>query len=232
MSLMTKYDYDFETKLRNFPKYVSRVDLSRFLARYELFKMTLDVKGSIVEGGVFMGGGLMSWAKLSSALEPYAIHRKVIGFDTFEGFVDIHKKDGSGEENESMKPGGFFTGNDIYNELIEAVEVYNQQRYLNQYQKVEIIKGDVSETIPKYIEDNPHLIISLLFLDFDLYEPTKVALENLLSRVPKGGIIAFDEINNKYWPGETSALIEKFCGLNNVEIKKFPFDPNIAYIQL
>ncbi len=72
----------------------------------------------------------------------------------------------------------------------------------------------------------------MLFLDFDLYEPTMVALEHLLPRVPKGGIVAFDEINNKFWPGETLAAFEKFGGFNNVEIKKFAFDPNIAYIQL
>ena len=232
MSLINKYEYDMELKLRNFPKYVSRIDLSRFLARYELFKMTMDVKGSIVEGGVFMGGGVMSWAKLSAAFEPYALHRKVIGFDTFEGFVEIHPKDGAGENNESLKPGGFFTGDDIYKEILESVEEFDKTRYLNQYEKVELVKGDVSKTIPQYLEDNPHLIISLLFLDFDLYEPTKIALENLLSRVPKGGIVAFDEINNKFWPGETVAVFEKFGGFNNIEIKKFPFDPNIAYVQL
>ena len=71
-----------------------------------------------------------------------------------------------------------------------------------------------------------------MFLDFDLYEPTKVALKNFLPRIPKGGIIAFDEINNSAWPGETIALIEEFGGLNKLNIQKFPFDPNIAYIVL
>ena len=38
-----------ETKLENFPKYVRRQKLKRFLALYEIFKMVLPVKGSIVE---------------------------------------------------------------------------------------------------------------------------------------------------------------------------------------
>ena len=88
-----KYEGKLSDKLNNFEKYVRRQALARFLARYELFKLTKNVKGSIVECGVHYGGGLMAWAKLSSILEPYAIHRKVIGFDTFEGFPNVSDED-------------------------------------------------------------------------------------------------------------------------------------------
>ena len=95
---------------------------------------------------------------------------------------------------------------------------------------MELVRGDATLTIPEYLKTNRHLIISLLFLDFDLYEPTKIALEYFLDRVPKGGIIAFDEINNENWPGETEALFNQFSSLNNLPVRKFPHDPNIAYI--
>src|SRR5439155_6731771 len=58
-----------ETRLENFPKYVRRQHLKRFLALYEIFKLVMPVKGSIVECGVFGGFGVMSWAKLSAMLE-------------------------------------------------------------------------------------------------------------------------------------------------------------------
>ena len=61
---------------------------------------------------------------------------------------------------------------------------------------------------------------------------TKVALKYFLPRMPKGSIIAFNEINNQYWPGETITLLEKFKDLNKIRIEKFEFDPNIAYIIL
>ena len=51
--------------------------------------------------------------------------------------------------------------------------------------------------IPQYIENNKHLLVSLLYLDFDIYEPTVTALNNFLPRMSKGSVIAFDEINNK-----------------------------------
>ncbi|WP_434304820.1 class I SAM-dependent methyltransferase [Clostridium botulinum] len=230
--LFFKYDCNIDMKLRNFEKYVTRQSLARFLARYEIYKLIKNVKGSIIECGVHHGGGVMAWAKLSSDLEPYAIHRKVIGFDTFEGFPDVAIEDKSSYENESLKKKGFSTEYNAYDELLDVIEEYDENRFLNQFNKIELIKGDATKTIPEYVDSNKHLIVSLLFLDFDLYEPTKVALETLLPRMPKGAIIAFDEINNPYWPGETMALLEKFSKLSDLEIKKFEFDPNIAYIQL
>jgi hypothetical protein len=44
-------------KLQCFSKYVRRQDIARFLAKNELFKLQLDVPGSIVECGVYVGGG-------------------------------------------------------------------------------------------------------------------------------------------------------------------------------
>jgi len=230
--IFEKYDGRILDKLNNFEKYVRRQPLARFLARYEFFKLIKYVKGSIVECGVHYGGGLMAWAKLSSILEPYAIHRKVIGFDTFEGFPDVSEEDQGQYENSSLKKGGFDTDLDIYNELLDVICEYDENRFLNQYSKINIIKGNAIETIPKFIQDNQHITVALLFLDFDLYEPTKVALENFINRIPKGGIIAFDEVNNQFWPGETKAVLEIFNGLNALELRKFDFDPNISYAVL
>ncbi|OZI12707.1 dTDP-6-deoxy-L-hexose 3-O-methyltransferase [Bacillaceae bacterium SAS-127] len=218
----------------HFEKYATRQSLSRFLARYELFKMQSLIKGSIVECGVHHGSGLMAWAKLSAALEPYALDRRVIGFDTFDGFPSISEQDLSSKESEKNSAsieGGFSTQYDVYTELQTLITEFDENRFLNQFDKVFLVKGDAKETIPLYIEENPHLLISLLFLDFDLYEPTKVALEHFLSRMPKGAILVFDEINNPWWPGETLALLESL-NLRDVQINRFTFDPNIAYIKL
>ncbi|MFT6989273.1 MAG: hypothetical protein ACJASL_001242 [Paraglaciecola sp.] len=122
---------------------------------------------------------------------------------------------------------------DVYEDILTCIEEHNDNRFLNHIDKVELIKGDASKTIPDFVTQNPHLIISLLFLDFDIYEPIKVALEHFLPRMLKCGVLAFDEINNPWCPGETRALMESMGhSLNHLEIKRFPFDPNIAYIQL
>lgn len=220
-----------DRKWQNFEMYVHRRHLARFVVRYELFKKILDLKGSIIECGVYEGGGLLGWAKLSSILEPYALNRKIIGFDTFEGFPEIGKKD-DGKKNQNLHKGAFKPDDTIYQSVLSSIERYNNERYLNDFDKIELVKGDAVRTIPDYLNKNEHLIVALLFMDFDLYEPTKVALETFLPRMPKGAIVAFDQINNQGWPGETVALVEKWTTLNQLEIKKFHFDANIAYITI
>jgi hypothetical protein len=51
----------WESKIENFPKYVRRQNLTRFMALYEIFKQVLPVKGSIIECGVNHGFGLMPY---------------------------------------------------------------------------------------------------------------------------------------------------------------------------
>jgi hypothetical protein len=216
-----------EAKLENFPKYVRRQHLKRFLAMYELFKLILPVKGSIVECGVFRGFSLMSWAKLSSILEPENLTRRIYGFDSFNGFPSVSSNDRSGSGIAEV--GDFQTSS--YDELIELLRVYDQDRFLGHIPKVQLISGDASKTIPEFVQQNRHLLVSLLFIDLDLYEPTKAALEHILPRMPKGSIVAFDELDNPIWPGETEALLEKMQ-LNRLRIQRFDWDPYIGFAVL
>jgi hypothetical protein len=87
------------------------------------------------------------------------------------------------------------------------------------------------EAIPAFVRDRPHLLISLLYLDFDLYEPTRVALEHFLPRMPKGAIVAFDELDNPLWPGETAAALE-VLDKYKLRLQRLPFDPYIAFAEV
>ena len=220
-----KNEYPWEVKLENFPKYVRRQNLTRFMSLYEIFKNVLDVKGSIIECGVNHGFGLMTWSKLSAILEPVNLTRRIYGFDTFEGFPDVSSKDIS-RNSDHVKKGDLSA--DTYKELKGLISVNDSTRFLGHVEKTKLIKGDATKTIPKFIEENPHLVVSLLFLDFDLYAPTKVALEYFYPRMPKGSIIAFDELDNPLWPGETQAMFEFFEN-KKLAIKRLEFDPYIGY---
>ncbi len=216
-----------QVKLENFTKYVRRQHLKRFLTLYEIYKKILPIKGSIVELGVFRGFSISAWSKLSAILEPENIIRKIYGFDTFDGFVDIHENDKNEQYDHAV--GDFKTN--VFDELNELNDVFNDDRFLGHINKVELIKGDCIKTIPKFVEDNPHLLISLLFIDLDLYEPTKAALESFVPRMHKGSIIAFDELDNPQWPGETLALLESL-DIKNVKIQTIPGDPYIGFFEL
>ncbi len=211
-------------KLENFPKYVRRQHLKRFLAMYELFKLVLLVKGSVVECGVFRGFGVSSWAKLSTMLEPENLTRRVYAFDTFAGFPSVSERDANTVAD--VVKGGLYA--DSFEELRELFEIYDQDRFLGHIDKVHLVKGDVEQTAPAFVRDHPHLLVSLLFLDMDLFEPTKTALETFLPRMPKGAVVAFDELDNPMWPGETLAMLETI-GAGKLRLRRFEWDPYISY---
>jgi hypothetical protein len=217
-------------KLENFAKYVPRQNLARFLARYEIFKLIQNIQGSIVECGVLFGGGLMSFAKLSTILEPYNFQRRIIGFDSFTGFPSIDKADLKGlseRKSAHLKKNGF-SAEGAYEDILRAIEQYDISRYLNHFPKVQVVKGDFSITAKKYLEDFPHLVISCLYLDFDIYQPTKTAIELFLPRMPKGSVIVFDELNEEAFPGESIAVME-MINLNSIRVRRFEFEPRISY---
>lgn len=70
--------------------------------------------------------------------------------------------------------------------------------------------------------------MSLLYLDVDIYKPTKIAIEQLVPRMPKGAVIVFDQLNNEGFPGETIAIL-KTIGINNLRIQRFSFDSFISF---
>jgi len=216
-------------KIDAFPKFATRQAIGKFLARYEIFKKILNVNGSVIECGVLHGGGLLTYAKLSSILEPVNHPRKIIGFDTFEGFPSIHEKDTKQGTSSYFKKGAL-KGSSI-RDVEEAIKLYDQNRPISHIPKIELVKGDITKTAPNYLKDNPHLVVSMLYLDLDLYEPTKIALETFVPRMPKGAIIVFDQLNAKMFPGETDA-VDEVLGIKNIKIERFTFDSYISYCVL
>jgi len=215
-------------KLQNFAKYVPRQNLTTFLTKYEIFKKILDVPGSIIECGVLFGGGLMTFAQLSAIFEHVNFERQIIGFDTFSGFPNFSPIDKKYAGKLATK-GAY--GINSFNDLKECVKLYDSNRFLGHFPKIQLVKGDASKTIPKYVGNNPALVVSLLYLDFLLYKPTKIALENFVPRMPKGSLLVFNMINEKHWPGPTKALLDTL-GITKLKFKRFPFNPYIHYAVL
>ena len=218
----------FVWKLQNFAKYVPRQALTRLLVKHEMFRRVLPLQGSIVECGVLAGGGLMVWAQLSAIFEPLNYQRRVIGFDTFAGFAGITPEDATGDSTVAY-PGGLAL--DSYNDIQEAIKLYDANRFMGSMEKVLLVKGDIKTTVPDYLERYPETIVSLLYLDVDVFEPTKVALEHFVPRMPKGSVIAFDELNDRGWPGETIAVLET-VGIRNLRIERFYYDTKVSYAVL
>jgi hypothetical protein len=213
-----------EERLEAFPRYARRKTITRFISLYELFKLAMPIKGSIVECGVLRGFGLMTWAHLSAVMEPANLMRRIYGFDTFQGFPAVSQLDAN--PMKTPEPGELAA--DSYEELNRLIEIYDQDRFLGHVEKVKLIKGDIVETAPRFMQETPHLVVSLLFLDVDLYAPTKTILETFVPRMPKGAVLVFDELDNPIWPGETRAVLDTL-GINNLQLRRFDWDPYMGY---
>ena len=205
--------------------FTTRVQTTAMLSRIRLFEMIREMPGAVIECGVFRGNSLMLLQQLSLVLEPYAINRTFYGFDTFEGFRSIDAKNDPNDINEAM----FSDTN--YDVLEAASNLHDLVRPVNKIPKMHLVKGDIAQTVPKFVEENPGLLISLLILDTDLYDSTKVALQNFLPHMHKGAVVLLDEVCYAKFIGETIALKE-VCDLKQVQLRKFPFDSTCGYFQI
>jgi hypothetical protein len=207
---------ELSDRLSAFPRFVERTDLSRFLVRYEIFKRVLGVQGSVIECGVLFGSGLFAFAQFSALLEPLNHRRQIIGFDTFTGFPSVAPVDRSGG-SVRLHEGGYRGA--ARADLERSVAFYDANRALGHLPKVQLIEGDFVETGPRYVQDNPHLIVAMLYLDFDLLEPTAEAIRLFLPRMPAGAVVAFDESNVAEAPGETQAIVDT-VGIRGLRLER------------
>ena len=205
--------------------FLTRIQATAMLSRIKLFEMIREMPGSIVECGVYRGNSLMLLQQLSLTLEPYAINRTIYGFDTFEGFRSIDSKNDPRDIDETM----FSDTNDRLLEAVVALQ--DVVRPVNRIAKTHLVKGDIAKTVPEFVQNNPGLLISLLILDTDLYDSTKVALTNFIPHMHKGAIVLLDEVCYSKFIGETIAFKE-VCDLRKVRLKKFPFDSTCGYFEV
>lgn len=209
--------------LEQWPVYVRRMHLQRFLAHFEIFKNVIDLPGCIVEIGVYRGASFFTWSKLLETFCPTDRRRKVFGFDHFLGLQDFHEKDGAMDPRDGKIPSGYSTHN-VKEEVERLVQIHNMDNLVSGVERCRLIEGDIKDTIPKFLEENPGLRICLLHLDADLYEPTKVALKHLYPLVIKGGYVVFDEYGLIPWEGESRAAEEYFDEIGfHPEMKKIPY---------
>ena len=208
--IFAERNYSYEDILRHWPAYILRRDLPRFLSHYELFKNVIDLPGCIVELGVFKGDSFFTWSILMETFVPFDRSRKVFGFDSFEGLTQFGSEDGKDDATVHKTLGGYKCTSE---EVRKLTEMHNSDNMITGTKRANLIVGDIKETLPQFLEDNPGLKISLLHFDLDLYEPTKYALEVLYPLVLNGGIVCFDEYGLIPWQGETRAADEYFLSI-------------------
>lgn len=81
----------------NLGLYMRSSVLAKTLYINELYEKILHLPGSIIEFGPWYGTNMALFESLRAIYDPYNYTRKVIGFDTFEGYDNLSSNDGDSE---------------------------------------------------------------------------------------------------------------------------------------
>tara|TARA_B100000989_G_scaffold87695_1_gene63244 strand:- start:42724 stop:43482 length:759 start_codon:yes stop_codon:yes gene_type:complete len=211
--------------LENLGLFFNSKNLSRILALNDIYKKQIEVHGSILDLGTRWGQNANIFTSLRGIYEPFNRHKKIYAFDTFKGFNKINILDG---KSVLMKKGNLKTVKNYEKDLDFRLKLNEADNPLNHIKKYEVIKGDAIVKLKNLIKKNKHIIISLVYFDFDLFEPTLECLKIIKNRLVKGSIIAFDELNDHDSPGETLAVMKEI-GLNNIKLKRHKYASRVSY---
>lgn len=213
--------------LANLGLFLTSKNLSRILFFYEMYKRIVNTHGVIFEFGVRWGQTLSVLSALRGIFEPFNRHRKIVGFDTFAGFTGMGEKDG---EKCKCRDGSFSVAENYEQYLGKILSLQEELNPISHLTKFELVKGDAMKTIPEYLKRHPETIVSMAVFDFDIYKPTKAALEAIKPHLCKGSLLVFDELCDDIFPGETLA-VQETLGINNLRIQRLAMTSRISFAE-
>ena len=190
----------------------------KLLSHYELYKMIVHLPGDVFELGVYKAASLVRFASFRNLLET-DYSRRIVGFDAFGKFPRDGLSSGDANFVERFETAG---GDGLSVEEIERI--LSEKGFRN----IELVKGNVTDTLHDYLERKPETRISLLHLDMDVKEPTEFALDLLFERIVPDGLILLDDYNAV--AGETDA-VDEFVKSKRLKLEKLPFYNTPAFIR-
>ena len=208
--------------------YLNRQTLSRILFMHELYTQIVRVPGIVVELGVRWGQNLALFSSFRGMEEPFNHTRRIVGFDTFSGFPEPSVQDGDAP----IASAGAYAVPKGYEDYLHDVLAYHEQESpLAHLRKFELVHGDATETLPRYLAERPETVVALAYFDFDLYEPTRVCLETMRPHLVRGSVLGFDQLGSRNFPGETLA-VRKVLGLEGLRLRRSPYAAQASYAVL
>lgn len=165
-----------------------------------LLKQTRTLPGAVLEAGVWNGG---SARLIADYLDSIGSDKPLWLLDTFEGYDAVNnQKDG-------VQP----TKGHMRGRSIDEVKAL----FLKTKTQVHFVKGAIPGTLSAVDATE----ISFAHIDVNLYEPTRQATEFCLERMPRGGVVMFDDYN---WPATYGAKqgIDEACLRFGQEVVSIP----------
>jgi hypothetical protein len=202
--------------------------LARLFAIRELYEQIVSLPGVILDLGTWRGQTAVVCENLRAIFEPLHFNRRIVCFDTFEGYVGFSDKD---RPSEFHRDGTYRVGEE-YAALLNRLLVLHERNNAmgHNHGKHRVIKGDCRQTLPRFFEDHPNEVVALAFFDLNSYDPTLLSFRTVFDRLVPGGIVAFWQLTRDATPAEGSVYAREILNQYSHRLQRAQFYPGLCYL--
>jgi hypothetical protein len=227
--LMNSYQATDAEKERSLGLFLRGSLLARILAIADIYRLIVDLPGAILDVGTWRGQTAVVCENLRAIFEPLHFNRRIVCFDTFEGYKGFSDKD---QATELHKDGTYALSGTDYAEFLRRLLVLHEKSNAmgHNHGKHKVIKGDCRETIARFFADNPSEYVALAFFDVNSYEPTEKAFDEIWARLVPGGVTAFWQLTRNTIPAEARVYAEKILARYPHTLHRSATYPGLCYL--
>lgn len=226
---LSSYPATDEEKERSLGLFLRGSLLARILATGDIYKRIINLPGCIMDIGTWRGQTAVLCENFRAIYEPLHLNRRILCFDTFEGYVGFSAKDKATELHQN---GTYSTGVDYAEYLDELLKLHEMSNAMgHNHGKHRVIKGDCRATIPAYFKERPSEFVALAFFDVNAYEPTAEAFALIYQRMVPGGIIAFWQLTRDAIQAEGRFYAEEVLAAYPHRIQRCETYPGLCFIE-
>lgn len=202
--------------------------MARLFAIREVYEQIVQLPGVIIDLGTWRGQTAVICENLRAIFEPLHFNRRIICFDTFEGYSGFSDVDKS---TELHKDGTYKVEKDYANYLSDLLVLHEKNNAMGHMNgKHKVIKGDCRQTLVQFFEQNPSEIVSLAFFDVNSYDPTHKSFEAIYKRLVPGGIICFWQLTRDVVPAEGMVYVNEIMNTHQHKIQRSKFYPGLCFL--
>jgi hypothetical protein len=172
--------------------------LSKAIAQWEIYKSIIELPGEIAEFGTYKAASLIRLATFREIAES-AHSRRIVAFDAFGRFPSAGE--GSSQDAASFVERFEAEGGDGLSED-EVGSILQVKGFAN----IDLVGGDIFETLPNHLERHPELRLALVHVDVDLHAVTRLVLDLTAPLLVQEGLFMLDDYGKV--AGATQAVDE------------------------
>lgn len=227
--MMNAYPASDEEKERSLGLFLRGSLLARIFAIADLYRQVVDIPGAVLDIGTWRGQTAVVCENLRAIFEPLHFNRRIVCFDTFEGYAGFSGKD---KATDLHRDGSYAVGGADYAEFLRQLLALHEQSNAmgHNHGKHKVVKGDCRETIPQFFAGNPNEFVALAFFDVNSYDPTQKSFEQVWSRLVPGGIAAFWQLTRNTIPAEGRVYAEAILGRYGHAVHRTATYPGLCYL--